>query len=112
VGGANRVNLTISLEDNPTTKESAVLTAKLGDFYTAQGKPTSAIAAYQRALLLTPSPAQRLSLRLTLSEKLLAENRVEDARQNYEQLLIEAPEYPDTQLIRERVDSLISKPTK
>jgi uncharacterized protein (TIGR03790 family) len=111
-GGANRVNLTLSLEDNPTTKESAVLTAKLGDFYTAQGKPTSAIAAYQRALLLAPSPAQRLSLRLTLSEKLLAENRAEDARQNYEQLLIEAPDYPDSQLIRERLDSLIAKPAK
>lgn len=112
VGGANRANLTISLEDNPTTKASAVLTAKLGDFYAAQGKPTSAIAAYQRALLLDPSPAQRLSLRLTLGEKFLAENRTDDARDNYEQLLIEAPDHPDRLLIRERLDSLIAKPAK
>jgi predicted negative regulator of RcsB-dependent stress response len=112
VGGANQANLTISLEDDPITKESAVLTAKLGDFYTAQGKPASAIAAYLRALLLAPSPAQRLSLRLTLGEKFLAENRTEEARQNYEQLLFEAPDYPDGPLIRSRLDSLTAKPTK
>ncbi len=110
--GANQASVTVSMEDTPTTKESAVLTAKLGDFYAAQGKPTSAIAAYQRALLLAPSPAQRLSLRLTLGEKLLAENRTEEARQNYGQLLIESPDYPDKMRVRERLETLTVSPEK
>jgi tetratricopeptide (TPR) repeat protein len=110
--GANQAALTISLEDTPATKQSAVLTAKLADFYAAQGKPASAIAAYQRALLLDPSPQQRLGLRLTLGEKLMAENRGEDARRNYEQLLAESPEYPDNALIRQRLETLTAKPEK
>ena len=110
--GANPAALTVSLEDAPTTKESAVLTAKLGDFYAAQGKPASAIAAYQRALLLAPSLQHRISLRLALGEKLLAENRREDARKNYEQLLAEAPDYPDITHIRQRLATLTVSPGK
>jgi uncharacterized protein (TIGR03790 family) len=104
--GANLTALTVSLEDTPTTRNSAVLTAKLGDFYAAQGKPASAIAAYQRALKLDPSPQQRLGLRLTLGEKLLAENREEEARKNYEQLLAEMPDYPDKEVIQQRLANL------
>ncbi len=109
VRSVNQTTLTISLEDAPTTSKSAILTAKLGDLYAAQGKPASAIAAYQRALLLDPSPMQRLRLRLTLGEKLLAENRVGAARINYEDLLAEAPDYPDTPLIRQRLASLMAQ---
>lgn len=105
-GGVNQTALTVSLEDTPTTKESAVLTAKLGDLYTAQGKPTSAIAAYERALKLEPSPQHRIGLRLALGEKLLAENREADACKNYEQLLMEAPDYPDIPVIRQRLTTL------
>ncbi len=110
--GANPTELTLSLEDTPATKESAVLTARLGDFYAAQGKPASVIAAYQRALQLNPSPQHRLRLRLALGEKLLAENRREDARRNYEQLLAEAPDYPDNTVIRQRLATLALKPDK
>lgn len=107
--GANSAALTVSLEDMPTTKESPVLTAKLGDFYAAQGKPGSAIAAYQRALTLAPSPQHRLGLRLTLGEKLVAEKRRDEARKNYELLLAETPDYPDAELIRQRLATLASE---
>jgi len=110
--GDHPAALTVLLEDTPTTRESAILTAKLGDFYAAQGKPASAIAAYQRALQLGPSPQHRLGLRLTLGEKLLAANRDEDARKNYDQLLAEAPDYPDKEGIRQRLTTLALKPGK
>ncbi len=110
--GASPAALAVSLEDASATKESAVLTAKLGDFYAAQGKPASAIAAYQRALLLAPSRQHRIGLRLVLGEKLLAENRGEDARKNYEQLLAETPDYPDITLIRQRLATLAVSPGK
>ncbi len=106
MNGATPATLAVSLEETPATKESAVLTAKLGDFYAAQGKPSSAIAAYQRALTLAPSPQHRLSLRLTLADKLLAEKRQDEARKNYELLLAENPDYPDADLIRQRLAAL------
>jgi uncharacterized protein (TIGR03790 family) len=92
MGGAQVATL---LEDTPTTKESAVLTEKLADLYSELGKPSSAISAYEKALTLNPSPQQRIRLRLTLGEKLIAAKRYDEARANYQKLLQEAPDYPD-----------------
>jgi uncharacterized protein (TIGR03790 family) len=83
------------LDQIPDTKHSAVLTEKLADLYAAQGKPSSAILTYQQALERGPSPQQRIRLRLTLEEKLLASNREADAYENFRRLLEEAPNYPD-----------------
>lgn len=92
------------------TSHSAVLTEKLADLYEAEGKPSSAIATYQRALTLNPSPEQGIRLRLTLAEKLLAQGRADDAAANYKQLLTEAPNYPGRNLIAEKLAALEPKP--
>ena len=52
------------------SKQSAVLTEKLGDLYSAQGKPSSAVYAWSLALKLDPSPQQKIRLFLALGEKL------------------------------------------
>jgi hypothetical protein len=83
------------LEQFEGTKQSAVLTEKLGDLYTAQGKPSSAVHTYQEALKLDPSPQQRVRLFLTLGERLANLNRDEEAFDDYQQLLREVPDYPD-----------------
>ena len=83
------------LEQIPLTKQSAVLAEKLADIYAALGKPASAIRSYQSALKLTPSPQQRVRLRLTLGEKLTEQDRVDEAAENYRQFLAENPDYPD-----------------
>lgn len=101
--GLSALDYATTLEEIPQTKTSAVLTEKLADLYTAQGKPASAIAAYERALKLDPTPQQRLRLRLTLGEKLLAAKRTEDARHNYEKLLEEMPDYSDAAVIRQKI---------
>ncbi|MBC8097428.1 MAG: TIGR03790 family protein, partial [Akkermansiaceae bacterium] len=49
------VQMTAFAESLPVTKESAVLSEKLADFYSAQGKPSSAIETWERALELSPS---------------------------------------------------------
>jgi uncharacterized protein (TIGR03790 family) len=100
--GLSALDYATALEEIPLTKSSAVLTEKLAELYTAQGKPASAIAAFERALKLHPTPQQRLRLRLTLGEKLLAAKRDDEARQNYEQLLAEIPDYPEAELIRKK----------
>lgn len=77
-----------------TTKESAVLTEKLGDLYSDLGKPSSAVEMWQRALELDPSPEQRVRLRLDLAEKLVKLDQNQDAVEDLAKLLEENPDYP------------------
>jgi tetratricopeptide (TPR) repeat protein len=86
-----------------------VLTEKLADLYTAEGKPSSAILTYQIALKLKPSPEQAVRIRLTLGEKLLAESRDTEAYENYQQLMTEAPDYPGKTAIYQKLLSLAQK---
>jgi len=97
------------LEQLDTTKGSAVLTEKLGEMYSAQGKPSSAVHAYLQALKLDPSPQQRLRLRLTLGDMLPALARTPEAYDNYRQLLQELPLYPDKLAIYRKLLPLAQK---
>jgi len=97
------------LEGLDLTRRSAVLAEKLADLYTAQGKPSSAIYGWQQALKLDPSPQQRVRLRLTLGEKLLAANRDSEAYENFQKLLEESPGYPDKLEILHRLLPLAQK---
>jgi uncharacterized protein (TIGR03790 family) len=94
------------LENLPATARSAVLTEKLGEIYESLGKPGSAIEAWQTALKLNPSPQQRLRLRRTLGEKLLAAGRRADAIENDEKSLAEAPDYIDRSQIEAELKAL------
>jgi tetratricopeptide (TPR) repeat protein len=109
VRGSTLAEVVNYLEQTATTTNSAVLTEKLADLYVLQGKPASAIGAYERALKLEPSPQQRLRLRLTFGEKLAAANRDEDAYANYEKLLAECSDYPDKLSIYRRLLPLAQK---
>jgi tetratricopeptide (TPR) repeat protein len=109
VRGAPVAQLAAFLETIPATSNSAVLTEKLADLYEMQGKPSSAIDTYQRALKLNPSPEQRIRIRLTLGEKLLAQNREADAIEKYKQLLKESPDYPGKSTLEARLAALEQK---
>jgi uncharacterized protein (TIGR03790 family) len=87
------------LEEFESTKTSAVLTEKLGDLYSALGKPSSAVHAYQEALKLDPSPQQRIRIELALGEKLSGLDQAANAYAIYQNLLRENPDYPDKLLI-------------
>ena len=90
VRGAPPAQMSNYLEEQEATKHSAVLSEKLADLYAAQGKPSSAALLYQQALKLDPTPQQRLRLRLSLGDKLMALDRNEDALANYQKLIQEA----------------------
>jgi uncharacterized protein (TIGR03790 family) len=109
VHGAPIAQLAAFLETIPATANSAVLTEKLADLYEMQGKPSLAIETYQRALKLNPSPEQRIRIRLTLGEKLLAQNRETDALEKYKQLLKESPDYPGKASVEARLAALEQK---
>ena len=91
------------------TPHSAVLTEKLATLYEAAGKPSSAIESWQAALTLNPSPQQKIRLRLTLGEKLAAQDRLAEAAEDYRALLAEAPDYPGRSLVDEKLKALEQK---
>jgi uncharacterized protein (TIGR03790 family) len=97
------------LQNIPTTETSAVLTEKLAALYDEAGKPSSALAAWQTALTLNPSPQQRLRLRLILGKKLAEQNDFTEAIKNYKALLTEQPGYPDKAVIEEKIQYLEQK---
>ena len=97
------------LEQLSLTKQSAVLTEKLADLYAAQGKPSSAVQTYEAALNLRPSPQQRVRLRLTLGDKLLALQREAEAYTDYQALLAESPAYPEKAAIYHKLLPLAQK---
>jgi uncharacterized protein (TIGR03790 family) len=110
VQGAPVAQLVNFLETIPATTNSAVLTEKLADLYAIQDKPGPAIKTYQLALTRNPSPEQRIRIRLTLGEKLLAQNRKADAIENYKLLLQESPDYPGKSSIESKLAGLEPKP--
>jgi len=106
VRGVRPPQLSSFLEGMPVTAQSAVLTEKLAQLYEMQGKPSSAISAWQQALKLNPSPHQRIRLHLILAEKLLAADRAADASENWRQLIADSPDYSDLPAIREKLKQL------
>ncbi len=107
--GVSEIQLEKFLEDLPATAKSAVLTERLADLYDSLGKPSSAIETWQDALKLNPSPEQRIRLRLSLAEKLLAQNRKTEAVDDWWQLIAEAPDYPGKSAIEEKINALVEK---
>jgi uncharacterized protein (TIGR03790 family) len=97
------------LDQLPMTKQSAVLSEKLGDLLLAEGRPSAAVDAYVRALKDQPSPQQQVRLRLTLGERLVALEREPEAYTNYQKLLEEEPQYPDKTAIYRKLLPLAQK---
>lgn len=111
VHGARVPEVSELIENLAATTNSAILTEKLADLYETQGKPSSAILTYQKALVLKPSPEQRIRLRLTLGEKLQAQDRNAEAVEDYQRLLVESPDYPGREFITNTLAALQQKVT-
>lgn len=107
--GGNSVETATYLENTAITRHSAVLSEKLGDLYATQGKPSSAALSYEQALKLEPSPQQRIRLRLTLGDKLIALDRHAEAFADFQNFLTESPSYPDKLAIYRKLLPLAQK---
>jgi uncharacterized protein (TIGR03790 family) len=100
------------LENVNATTNSPVLTEKLANIYEEEGKPSSAIDMYERALMLDPSPEQRIRIRLTLGKRLEQQNQNQAAYDNYQKLLRESPDYPGRTSIYQKLLALARKLNK
>jgi uncharacterized protein (TIGR03790 family) len=107
--GKPLAELAALLEQLDATRRSAVLSEKLGDLYAAQGKPASTVYMYRQALQLDASPQQRIRLLLTLGEKLLTQDRTQEAYEDYRKLLLDFPDYPDKLAICRKLLPLAQK---
>ena len=107
--GVRIPQLAAFLENLPATAKSAVLTEKLAGLYDSLGKPSSAVATWQNALKLAPSPQQRIRIRLVLAEKLVEQGREADAAEDWRQLIAEAPDYPGKPAIEEKLKAFAEK---
>jgi uncharacterized protein (TIGR03790 family) len=105
--GARFPQLIRFLENLPATAQSPVLTEKLAEIYEAEGKPVSAIAAWQKALKLNPTPQQRIRIRRTLETKLLAGGQRAAAIDDDQKLLAESPQYPGRPQIEAELKDLM-----
>jgi len=104
--GASLENVGVTLEQIPTTRDSAVLSQKLAELNAALGKPSAAIYYYGQALNLKTSRQQRIGLRLALGQYLVAQNHVAEARDNYRRLLAEFPDYAGKDTIQQDMAQL------
>ena len=107
--GANLGVAVSYLEETAVTRQSAVLSEKLGDLYAAQGKPSSTVRAYEQALKLDSSPQQRIRLRLALGDKLAALDRNEEAFACFQKFLEENQNYSDRLAIYRKLPPLAQK---
>jgi tetratricopeptide (TPR) repeat protein len=97
------------MENVEVAKHSPVLQEKLGDLYTASGKPASALHAYEQALKLDPPPMQKLRLLLTVSEKHIAASEDAQAYATLETILQDFPDYPDRAAIVQKMLPIAQK---
>jgi uncharacterized protein (TIGR03790 family) len=107
--GGSKADAIRYLQHEPMTASSAVLAEKLGDLYESTGKTHSAIAEYQKALKLDPSPQQSVRLTLEIGDKLISENKQGEALRVFDAFLKSSPNYPDAAALYRRMETLARK---
>ena len=109
LGGKRPAEMAAFLQSQPVTKESAVLSEKLGDLYYAMGKPASAIEAYEICVKNTPSRLQRVRVRQYLANVLSEQNKTKEAVDDLKALVQEVPDYPGKEKVEKRIQDLSAK---
>lgn len=107
-GGIAPVEIIKYLSNLSITKESSVLMEKLGDLRRAP-QPAAAVADYNAALQLKPSPNQRIRLLLTIAEIEISLGREPQAYEAYKQLVTHAPDYPNARAIYRQLADMATR---
>ncbi len=93
--GAPMEQISAAMLQLDALKTSAVLQEKLAELCSEEGKPSSSVHALQQALLLDPTPQQRVRVMLTLAQQLIPLGREQEAYEVYQQFLKQSPDYSD-----------------
>jgi tetratricopeptide (TPR) repeat protein len=109
LNGKRAADMAAFLQSLPITKDSAVLSEKLGDLYYAIGKPASAIEAYENCVKNTQSRLQRVRARLYLANILTEQDKIKEALDDLKALQQEVPDYPGKGTVEKRIQDLTAK---
>jgi uncharacterized protein (TIGR03790 family) len=90
-------------------QDSAVLAEKLADLYQTEGQYKLSIHSLRRALLLDPTPQQRVRLTLTLGDRLAAFGQEADALALYDDFIKTSPDYPDAMGLYTKMETLAAQ---
>jgi len=97
------------LGEIPTTKTSAILLEKVGDLHRSEKAFPAAAEAYSAAVRLNPSPQQKIRLLLAIAELQILLGREQEAFNAYQQLVTDAPDYPNSHVIYQQLAGLARK---
>jgi tetratricopeptide (TPR) repeat protein len=109
LNGKRPADIAAFLQSLPLTKESPVLSEKLGDLFYAIGKPASAIESYENCVKNAPSRLQRVRVRQYLANVLTEQNKTKEAVDDLKALLQEVPDYPGRGNVEKRIQDLSAK---
>jgi len=94
------------LQDEPATRQSALLMEKLGDLFLAEGQTNVAIRSWQKALKLDPTPLQSIRLTLNSANQLMAIGENENALEIFDKFAKKNPNYPDILGVYQKMEPL------
>ena len=97
------------LEQEPATRQSAILTEKLAALCQVLGKPDLAVKSFRQALTLHPTPQTIVRLTLELGDQLLASAREAEALKLYDDFLTHTPDYPAALALCQKMEALAEK---
>lgn len=106
LGGHKPSDFTHFLEQQETTRHSAVLQEKLSDLYQTMGQYDLSQKACLQALQLDPTPQQKVRLMLSLADKLAYAEKTPELLTLYDDFIKENPDYPDALRIYQKLDAL------
>ena len=109
IEGHSPDNLARYLRETGAASNSAVLTEKLGDLYQMEGETKLAIASWQKALKLKPSPLQAVRLTLIQGDTLAESGKGEEALDVYDAFQDAHPLYPDAIPLYRKMQALAEK---
>lgn len=106
--GAPTVEIIKYLQEFPMAKQSAILMEKLGDLHRAP-QPATAVEDYGNALMLNPTPQQKIRLLLSIAEIQTSLGKSDGAYDAYHQLVTDAPDYPNARMIYRQLADLAGR---
>jgi len=107
--GAPESDLVSTLEAEPATKQSAVLSEKLAQLYLGESRTDHAAGLLRQALTLQPTPQTTVRLTLELGQVLETTGREAEALKLYDGFQRNAPGWPGAVGLYQRMQGLAEK---
>jgi tetratricopeptide (TPR) repeat protein len=107
--GAPAADYVRYLENEPATRQSAILSEKLAGLYQGGGRPDLSIQTLRQALALRPTPQTAVRLNLALGDQLAAAGQEAEALKLDGAFLSNTPGWPGALALYQKMEALAGK---